>query len=230
MGAIYLIRHGQASFDKADYDELSERGVEQARVLGAALRARAPQVDATFMGTLRRHRQTAEACLQAYGEAATPQVLPGLDEYDHHEIVVRFQPRYANRELMLADLAESDNPRRAFQAMFTQAVARWVSGEHDGDYSESWPAFRARCLQALDTIIEALPASGTALVFTSGGPISAVAQTLLGVPDADAFRINWLLVNCGVTKVIYGSRGKHLSTLNEHGHFEGERQDLITYR
>src|SRR5690606_20493308 len=174
--------------------------------------------------------QTAEACLQAYGEAATPQVLPGLDEYDHHEIVVRFQPRYANRELMLADLAESDNPRRAFQAMFTQAVARWVSGKHDGDYSESWPAFRARCLQALDTIIEALPASGTALVFTSGGPISAVAQTLLGVPDAHAARFSRLLAHCGDTKVTHGIRGTHPSPLTEHGQFQRERQDLITDR
>jgi hypothetical protein len=30
--------------------------------------------------------------------------------------------------------------------------------------------------------------------------------------------------------VIYGARGKHLVTLNEHAHFEGERMEFITYR
>ena len=30
MAAIYLIRHGQASFGKADYDQLSEQGIKQA--------------------------------------------------------------------------------------------------------------------------------------------------------------------------------------------------------
>ena len=31
MSAVYLIRHGQASFGAADYDRLSERGEQQAR-------------------------------------------------------------------------------------------------------------------------------------------------------------------------------------------------------
>ena len=60
MGAVYLVRHGQASFGKADYDALSETGFEQARVLGESLRARLPRPDALFTGSLRRHRETAE--------------------------------------------------------------------------------------------------------------------------------------------------------------------------
>ena len=35
MGTIYLIRHGQASFDSADYDQLSDLGQLQAAQLGA---------------------------------------------------------------------------------------------------------------------------------------------------------------------------------------------------
>ena len=34
MAAIYLIRHGQASFWKADYDQLSHKGTEQSELLG----------------------------------------------------------------------------------------------------------------------------------------------------------------------------------------------------
>lgn len=131
---------------------------------------------------------------------------------------------------MFAELSKTGNLRRAFQEMFTKAVARWVSGQYDHEYSEPWPMFQARCTEALDKMVASLGASKTALVFTSGGPISAIAQTLLRVPDAHAFQINWTLVNCGVTKVIYSERGKYLLTLNEHGHFEGERGELITYR
>ena len=131
---------------------------------------------------------------------------------------------------MFAELSKTGNLRRAFQEMFAQAVARWVSGQHDADYTEPWPIFRVRCVRALEDMVRSLGPSKTAFVFTSGGPISAVSQMLLRIPDAHAFQINWTLVNCGVTKVIYGERGKHLLTLNEHGHFEGERKDFITYR
>ena len=40
MSTILLVRHGQASFGAADYDNLSPTGHEQSRVLGAALAAR----------------------------------------------------------------------------------------------------------------------------------------------------------------------------------------------
>ncbi len=37
MGSIYLIRHGQASFGAANYDVLSNVGVQQAEHLGTYL-------------------------------------------------------------------------------------------------------------------------------------------------------------------------------------------------
>ena len=37
MGTIYLVRHGQASFDSADYDKLSALGQLQAAQLGACV-------------------------------------------------------------------------------------------------------------------------------------------------------------------------------------------------
>src|SRR3546814_10473498 len=67
MGAIYLIRHGQASFGAVDYDKLSKRGVEQAAVLGQALAARGVKPDVVICGGMLRHRETALGCLQAMG-------------------------------------------------------------------------------------------------------------------------------------------------------------------
>jgi broad specificity phosphatase PhoE len=230
MGAIYLVRHGQASFGKLDYDRLSETGYEQARVLGTALRQRIPQIDAVATGAMVRHRQTADACLQAMQRTIVCQEIPGFNEFDHDQIIQRYEPRYTNRLALTFDMAKSLKPRRAFQEMFEKAVARWISGQYDSDYTESWSSFRARCVHALDTLIESLGPSKTAIVFTSGGPITAICQRHLHIPDEHAFKLNWTLTNCAVTKFIYGSRGLYMSTVNDHAHFEGARSNLITYR
>ncbi|MGO1068705.1 histidine phosphatase family protein [Lysobacter sp. CA199] len=71
---IHLIRHGQAAFGAADYDQLSALGREQSRLLGAALAPLAGEGDIAICGGMRRHRQTAEECLAAMARAqgATP--------------------------------------------------------------------------------------------------------------------------------------------------------------
>ena len=50
MSVILLVRHGQASFGAADYDNLSPTGHEQSRVLGAALAARGVSPDLVVAG------------------------------------------------------------------------------------------------------------------------------------------------------------------------------------
>ena len=231
MGAVYLIRHGQASFGKTNYDELSETGVEQAHVLGTALNNRL-QPDAVFRGSMLRHEQTADGALEAMNSTCVQQIDEGYNEYDHEEIVVRLRPIYANKLLMKADLAKTLNPRKAFQAVLTEAMTRWMSGKHDNDYRESWPAFQARCNEALAQTIAACGPSKTVLVFTSGGVISAIAQHLLDLSDATTLKLQWTMANAAVTKVIYSAQtGRvHLSSLNEHVHFEGDSARLITYR
>jgi broad specificity phosphatase PhoE len=182
-------------------------------------------------GSQRRHRETADACLAALGLSPPLRVLPGLDEADHRELLARLDPRYADRTEMAADVAaRGGEPMRAFQAIFAAAFDRWMSGDHDAEYSTSWPVFRRRCAAALEEIVRPLPSSANALVFTSGGPIAALCVGLLGVPDDAAARLVWTLVNAGVTKLLHRQDGTRLSTFNEHAHFEGARRRLITYR
>ena len=230
MSAVYLIRHGQASFGAADYDRLSERGEQQARVLGGALAHLSPRIGALVSGDMLRHRQTALGCLQAMGQVADCTVDAGWNEFDHVGVVTALRPDFSDPAVLRAELMAQADPQRAFQALFEQAVARWVGGAHDADYAETWPAFRARGKAALATLLDALPQGSDALVFTSGGPIAALAQDLLHIPDSDGFRLNWGLVNCGVTKLVRGRDGLRLSTFNGHAHFEGEHAALVTYR
>ncbi len=97
MGTLYLVRHGQASFGAADYDQLSPLGRLQSQRLGAWLRVQGLRFDAVLTGTLRRHAQTwagIEEGLQARQAALS---LPGLDEYDSQAHGARHPPRAARR-------------------------------------------------------------------------------------------------------------------------------------
>jgi broad specificity phosphatase PhoE len=234
MGQIYLVRHGQASFDAAEYDELSQLGGEQARLLGRWFSTCGQRFTRIVTGSLKRHRQTAEACVGALPDALKPangwSVDPGFDEYDHDEILTRHRSDFADPGAARKALAQSDNPRRAFQEIFSAAMARWMSGAHDPEYRESWTAFRVRCVAALKRLTEEAGSSQTAIVFTSGGPIAAICQELLGMPDVRAAELNTGLVNSAVTRLLYQPGRVSLSYLNNFAHLEQAAPKSITFR
>jgi len=236
MGQIFLVRHGQASFGAADYDQLSPAGVEQSRLLGAWLGAAGQRFGRVVTGSLKRHRQTAEACVGALPESARPDGAwhtdAGFDEYDHEEVLVRHRPEFGDPIAAKDLLGKEANPKRAFQRVFAEAMARWMGGQHDAEYRESWAAFRARCLAALGRVVASAGAAQSAIVFTSGGPIAAICQDLLGVADRKAAELNFSLVNSAVTKLLYNSEGRvSLSYLNNFAHLEQTGQaQVVTYR
>ncbi len=233
MGTIYLIRHGQASFDSADYDQLSELGQLQAAQLGAWFKARKVRLHGYFSGSMQRHLQTAQGFAKEYGVLQQPVQHPGLNEYDHEAILKAFIGQYDDSATFEQQVTEDANPRKAFQALFEKAIARWVSGEHDADYPETWPAFKVRTMAGLGSVVaqamQLKPGreSCNVAVFTSGGPISAITQNVLKMPDQQAFSLNWLITNCSVTKLLYGQRGISLASFNEQAHFEGEIAGLL---
>lgn len=219
MGQVLLVRHGQASWGADDYDVLSETGWEQGRLLGRALTARGIAPAAVVRGTMRRHRETAEAI----GEGlALPEVVvdEGWDEFDSVDV------------LRAASVAapDPDTDPAEFHRWFEEAMARWTGGEHD-DYAEAFAAFAARVGEAL----RRTPARGTTLVVTSGGPISWCLASLLGADLAEPGRValwrrlNPTCANTGVSKVITGRRGTSAVAWNEHTHLE-PTPELITYR
>lgn len=230
MGVIYLVRHGQASFGRDNYDALSPLGHQQAGLVGGALQARGVQPDVVFSGTMQRHRETALEALAALGVNLPLQSLSGVNEFDHENVIEVAEPRYASKAVMMADMASGGDPRRAFQKFFQDAVSRWVGGNHDDEYAEPWSVFKLRCVTALGDLVAATPAKGQSVVFTSGGTISVMCAHLLGLSDAQAFTINWTLVNTGITKIVSGRDGLHLVSVNEHAHLEGREPGLLTYR
>ncbi|MEZ4371750.1 MAG: histidine phosphatase family protein [Polyangiaceae bacterium] len=65
MSQLLLVRHGQASFLAANYDELSAQGREQSRLLGVHWRSLGLRIDRAICGPRRRQRDTARLCLDA---------------------------------------------------------------------------------------------------------------------------------------------------------------------
>jgi broad specificity phosphatase PhoE len=220
MPTIYLIRHAQASFGKSDYDRLSPQGEQQASLLGKALVARGVTPELVVSGSMRRHAQTAAV------SGFTPEVDKGFDEFDHEEVIVAHKPAYRRRAVMLADLARTGHPARAFQEMFTAATERWMLGG-DG-YTESFTDFCDRSEAAVRRTAARLGKGETAVVFTSGGPIAAVVSRLLSGGDELWSRLNPVTINTAITKVLSGRSGLTVVSHNEHAHLDGT--ELLSYR
>lgn len=230
MPSITLVRHGQASFGQRNYDQLSDKGYAQARQLGLALREREEVIDTVFIGGMLRHRQTAEACLDAMNLHLPLQTLSDFNEFDHEQILARHEPRIHDRGWLAHEITKHAHPEVAFLNLFKAAVTRWVSGQHDDEYDESWQQFQSRVQAGLELTLAQLEGKQHALVFTSGGCISVIAKALLDLNDLATFRTNWTLANCGLTRIVQSSRHRHLITLNELGHFSGRHHELLTYR
>ncbi|WP_114240821.1 histidine phosphatase family protein [Dyella sp. C9] len=229
MRELLLIRHGQASFSAEDYDRLSPLGEQQSHLLGEWLAACGPRPDSVAMGPRVRHRDTTRLCLQAAGVDLPVTTLAGLDEVDHLELLARLRPEFSAPGSLRAAMKQMDDPHRAFQRLFEEALVRWTSGRHDDEYQQSWPAFRAAALEALKALAEMPGETGWA--FTSGGPIAVIASALLGAPQTHAFELSWPLVNTGVTRLRLGSRGSTLVTYNAWPHLERANDArLVTLR
>lgn len=213
MSVLLLVRHGQASFGAADYDVLSALGEQQAGLLGARLAPLAPRVQALVSGRLLRQQDTARHLGVAAGLTDTVETDPGWDEYDAVDVLAGVPSREV-----------TDNA--SFQLLLDDALVRWTSGEADEAYGESWPAFQARVLAALE---RALARPGTTVVTTSAGSIGVAAAHVLGLPAPGWARLARVQVNAGLTKIVSGRSGTSLVSFNDHAHLEGG-PDLLTYR
>lgn len=235
MGQIYLVRHGQASFGSANYDQLSPLGFEQARLLGQWFANSRQIFQRVVCGGMVRHRQTADTCLSELPRtllADTEWITdPGFAEFNHVEVLVKHCPEFSSPEEFKAYAARQPDPKHAFERIFVAAMQRWMAGEHDADYTETWKAFRARCVGALERLTEQGAESETTVVFTSGGTISAICQHLLDLPDYKTLELNWTIANSSLTRLQHRPGKTSLSYLNNFAHLEwlGEANS-VTYR
>lgn len=225
MATVYLVRHGQASFGAADYDNLSPVGHRQAEVAGAALRARGVRVDLAVSGTMRRQRDTAAGCLRVAGAAVPTRTDPRWNEYDFADLLIH----HAGRE-RLGKADEQPTDVAGFQRALDEALAGWIQAGDDSGAAMTWPAFAGGITAALGELLAETGSGRTAVVFTSGGVIAAACMGLLGFGAPGYIALNRVCVNAGITKIVQGRSGTSLVSFNDHAHVDGEGTALRTNR
>lgn len=244
MAAIYLIRHGQASFGSTDYDQLSDKGRQQATLLGQYWQARSAP-SKFYSGDLLRHGQTLSHFAKSSDAKAIPVVIhSGFNEFDHVDILQKNNGEWYQFAEMNEQLQQFQNPNKILHKEFYQALTRWMSGKYDLEYKESWPQFKSRCVRALHNIIEQELAkkrviaksssdkqqSRDILVFTSGGTISTLVQHILKLSDQQTLAINQQTRNTSVTKLLFSEKMLSVDYFNNYSHLEQAGEEWITFR
>lgn len=225
LPSILLIRHAQASFGTADYDQLSDRGHAQTEALVTGLARRGIRADRVLSGGLRRQRDTAAPLAAAAGVEL--EIDERWDEYTDRDILSHHSDVAAGLEQHPGDAQLSS---REFQEILNRALRAWVAAGEDGAADETWPHFHSRITGALADLAGGLGKGQTALVVSSGGVIAGLSATLMGLPPEALVAFNHVSINTGITKLVVGRGGTTLVSANDHAHLEEADPELVTYR
>lgn len=230
MAHIYLIRHGQASFGAADYDQLSELGHRQSVRLGEHLRAQSahggPVWDAVITGGLRRHRQTWAGIAEGSGLTLEPLEWPGLNEYDSEALAKALQ---ADHLLQPAEPGAQEQHFKQHFRLLRDALAQWMAGTISPAGMPSYPEFVAGAVGALTHIRQHL-AEQNVLVVSSGGPIATLVGHLLHTSPETTIELNLQIRNTAVTELVGTRQRQRLVCFNTLPHLTvADQQAWITY-
>jgi broad specificity phosphatase PhoE len=222
---ILLIRHGQASYGTADYDELSPRGREQASAVAQELIRRGVAVRQIISGTLRRQLDTAGPVAAALGLPVT--VEPRFNEYDMDDILAG----HGNTPVRTTTAPGAEVISSAeYQQILERAMLAWIVADDKTPCEESWPQFAVRTAAALTDLAASLSSGSTAVVSTSAGVIAALCCEILRLPAETMIRLNRVSVNGSITKLTSGRSGISFVSFNEHAHLEYDGSPLVTLR
>ena len=233
MSELVLVRHGQASFGADSYDKLSEKGVEQVRILSRHWAETGERFDAIYSGTLLRQRETANELLPLV--AAKPIENPAFNEYNGDPIMRVYLRDHAGADGFEQPIGWPIRDERQFQTVFEAACGRWIRGELNPDNAdenfEHWSDFQSRVYGAVDEIMKNHDSGSRVLVSTSGGVIAMILQRVLQFPDQGVITTNWMVRNSSVSRIKYGQGKVSLTQFNSLPHLERPGlQEMITYR
>ena len=221
MGTLYLIRHGQASFGAADYDQLSELGARQCHTLGQYFAARGITFEAVLRGTLRRHAQSLTALTAGFGALPAALEWPGLNEYDSEALI---------RTVHAGALTAPDSPAlyRAHFRLLRLGLAAWMAGEVAPLGMPDYASFVAGIRGALDHV--RAQHQGNVLLVSSGGPIATAVGQVLGTAAQATIELNLRIRNSAITEFAVTPKRHMLSTYNHVPHLDvAGREGWITY-
>ncbi len=222
MGNIYLVRHGQASFGAANYDNLSELGARQSVRLGQYLQQSGMQFEGVLTGTLKRHTQTFAGICD--GMAAQPPAAlqwPGLNEFDGEAVIRALRPP------ALQDPTTPEGYQQHFR-LLRDGLRQWMAGVISPHGMPNYPDFVHGVTSALAHVRK--HHTGNVLIVSSGGPISTAVGNILGTTPETTIALNWRIRNSAITELVYNPKRCTMQTFNTLPHLDGAQYaPWITY-
>ena len=229
MGTLYLVRHGQASFGAANYDQLSALGARQCLALGQWFAGRSLQFEAVLTGMLQRHAQSLAAVAEGHGPGHLPaaQAWPGLNEYDSEAVIRAIHPAPLAAPVS-PDSPDSPEIHKAHFRLLREGLAAWMAGHTAPAGMPPWVDFAAGVAAALDHVRS--QHSGDVLIISSGGPIATAVGLVLGASAPNIIELNLRIRNSAVTELAFTPKRHQLLVFNHLPHLDAaERRSWVTY-
>jgi broad specificity phosphatase PhoE len=216
MAALYLVRHAQASFGAANYDQLSPLGQRQSVRLGHYFAGRRLRFDAVVTGTLKRHAQTLAGISEGLSAPLVATPWPGLNEYDGQALITAIHPE------PLEDATSDEHYRHHFR-LLRQGLLQWMLGRTEPKGMPNWQTFR----QGVVDVLQQLQASDAqnVLLVSSGGPIACAVSHVLATPPESTVELNMRLRNTSVTELSFTPKCLALQTYNTLPHLDSVEFD-----
>lgn len=221
MGTLYLVRHGQASFGAADYDNLSELGHRQSVRLGEYFAGKGVRFDTVLTGTLKRQVQTWAGIAQGAGLTVQTMLWPGLNEYDSEAVIATVHPH---------PLAKPDTPElyKHHFRLLRDGLTQWMNGVVSPKGMPSYREFQHGVVSALDHVRK--HCEGDVLIVSSGGPIATAVGHVLGTTPETTIELNLRIRNTAVCELAFNPKRHTLLTYNTLAHLDsGEHAKWVTY-
>ncbi len=239
MSRLFLVRHGQASFLAADYDQLSPLGETQSRLLGKYWAQRSMPFERIATGPRARQRNTASLVAEAYRQAGAhfpeTMVMPEFDEYDAEGVLKGALPELletsqeVRESYRLFENSSTPSDRiKHFQAFFEIAVTKWICGDLLVPGIESWAEFCARVNRGISQFISQCGHGVNAAIFCSAGPISVAVARALHLTPLDTVKVLWMSRNGSYSEFLFCGDRFTLSAFNAIPHLD--HPSLLTYR
>jgi broad specificity phosphatase PhoE len=211
MSSLYFIRHGQAG-RRQSYDELSDLGRTQARLLGEYFAAQNIDFHAIFSGALTRQRETASEMAAAYAGAGrrAPEIAidPNWNEFDLERVYegmktpllrddAQFRADYEELVQQMRD--EHSAVHRTWSRADTAIVRAWVRGEYEYN-GESFHNFCGRVRRSLD-VLQQFDREHAIAIFTSATPVAVWMGLTLGVDGLKIMQLAGVMYNTAITVI-----------------------------
>jgi broad specificity phosphatase PhoE len=215
MSTLILMRHGQASFGAANYDQLTANGEAQARASRPFIAERAARIWKVFAGPRVRHQETARLAIEGLGLPPI-EIVDEFDEFADTDALLRAVVARTGRPLTL----EAGYSKADILRIYTEQILLWADDAIRLDGVPTVGDFRRTVGALFDRLLNPSKPEEIVLAFTSGGLIGTAFAEALGLPDRRMGEMisTFSVGNCSLTAIHDTPHGRSVLYYNQMAH------------